>query len=324
MQTSKVEDENTLVSNKKPNLKEKMVTNVKDYPKSLTFKLSLAAAVVIGIIAFIIASQTAQPSPQVLYNFITSNYYTHINNNTGVLILPNLPETFQYNTNSKNFTNVSAGNSSLSLSLATGHMPQGKFIYFYGAKYCPYCAIESYVLYNYIHPNTSFPSYSNSWNVAELNLPSIPESLITSQVTNPALNGYTIVWNEAPLTAQELANNNNAYDSQQMLSWLDNLSVPDRELFTEASSAMNSSSIPQIYVVSTNATSTRACVAYSDLPVIQQYNSNFASLNQNLSTENLPALNAEGLSNGQQVPVPSIMNIEYNILSKCVSTINSG
>lgn len=302
----KIKNENLVKTTKSAKkISNSMSSSAKNYfnINNWTFRLAILAGIFIFIALYVyISAIAAQPTPVNMYNYIVNNYATNLVNasSTGVIYY-SIPTTSEFSLN--NTTNVSVT------------FPQGKYIYFYGAEYCPYCAVESYVIYNYLNPNTPFPSYNSNWTVTELNIPMIPFNLIQA---NAGSNGYTLVWNEAPVnaTVQEENQNNLGYLSGLMQNWYESIPLQQRVLFNTTSST-----IPQVYVVDTNGSTTNICMAYADLPVFGQYNSSFTSLNENLSTANIKQLDLNGINSGAVIPLPSVINVEYNILQECGNTV---
>jgi hypothetical protein len=221
-------------------------------------------------------------SPKAIYSFITNNYNGTIVNTTN----PNYAHLVK--TMSSNETLAGA--------------PTNTTIYYLGAEFCPYCAVESYNLWYYLTNGKPFPQFDSNYYVAEAGIPSIPINYIQGNQTK----NINFVPFEIPVTAQELENNQKQAVADFKTA-IQSLSPFQQSLFAEANF-----SIPQIYVVTPLGNNTYSvCQAYVGIP--------FMEYNKTTMQYLLGQYDVKGLSFGEVIPIPTAININLNALNYCVN-----
>jgi len=220
-------------------------------------------------------------TPQAVYTFITNNY-----NGTIVNI-----------TNPDYKSLIRTVNTNTTLAGA----PTNTTIYYLGAEFCPYCAVESYNLWYMLTNGKPFPALDSNFYTAEANIPAIPINYIQDNQTYP----INFVPFEIPVTAQELSNIQQA--QADFTSAIKSLSPFQQSLFSS-----ENFSIPQIYVVKPLGNNTYSiCQAYVGIP--------FMVYNQSTAQYLIGQFNTKGLAFNDVIPNPVAININLNTLNYCIN-----
>ena len=245
----------------------------------------LGALILIGAIISI-PPLISQPTPQATYNFIRNNF------NTTAINTSLSPQIITINSTIpiKNYTTIV--------------FPNGTYLYYFGAKFCPFCASLSYATYSISHNNT-IPAYNTNFYSAEGNVPAIPISQI---LANGSIKGIDAMYlYENPITTTELQDEPNYQVANLTNNWEKGLPPTVLYLF-----AMHSS-YPDIYIVHTNGSKTTVCNAYQGINIYQYNQTTMTALSSNFNTKGLP-LNSV---------IPDTNNIEQeqSLIYDCIQKI---
>lgn len=260
--------------------------------------IALLLFAIAGIAFYIALPYVTQPEQsQNTYDFIAQNWNsTLMNTNIATTQTITVPNNFTWDNQTYYFddTNLS--------------------IYYIGADYCPYCAMESYPIFYYQY-GTILPYNGANYIQAENGLPAINPSLEFSNITGqPAMQNINISTNqyiyEFPITLSDLSTMSQADLNQTEANEI-SLMTPEAEyLFS-----LQNFQYPQVYVVKTTGIQTRICSAYAGMPIYQYNATDQSNLEQ--------AFNMTGIPLNTIIPDPTAMNYNYNLLGQCMETLGS-
>lgn len=258
--------------------------------------LILVSVALIGLY-YGIEDVVQQPNPHGTYTFITQNF-----NST--------PST----QNLASASSVTLDNN-FTLNNATYYFNENSTtIYYLGADFCPFCGVESYDIYAYLHNTTVFPAYSsNNYMTAESGIPAIMPSLEwgISPDSSGAMSG-TIGNNinfegwEIPINLTQLETENSTQLAQAELTVINSMPPQAQYLFS-----LQSYRFPQIYVVKTTGNQTKVCSAYGGIVF---YQTNSTDINQFKAVYNMSNVPLSTV-----IPDMSSVNYNYNLINQCVS-----
>lgn len=249
--------------------------------------------VLFGIIAFAIYTALTQPvlpTEQAMYAFVTSNFNATISKNfslpTEAIAIINTSTVL---TNNKTVVQLPDNNRT--------------YIWFFSADYCPECAVESYILWNYT-TQSPFPALDTDFYGAGFNIPGIPNSYINSNATT----GMRFVGEQIPLSTAQVDSESSNASVAFTLNWLkSNLNLQQKVIFQETGY------IPGLLVTKGVGNKTIVCSAYSGISFIK-YNASTSSQFLGIDTKGLP-LNSV-------VPTSGSINYNYNLLNACYNAVS--
>ena len=259
--------------------------------------LILLSVAVVGLYYGI--EYTAQPpSTQGAYNFIVQNY-------NSTLTTKNLTSTSSI-TVDNNFT----------LNNQTYYFNDNTTtIYYLGADFCPYCAMEGFNIYAYLHNTTTFPAYnSQNYMIAEDGVPAIMPSLEWGIPNNNGIisgtaNGVNIQGWEVPITTSQLQTENASLLKQAELNTISSMPPEAQYLFS-----LQGYRFPQVYVVKTIGNQTTICNAYGGVIFYQVNATDINTFKEIYNMNNVPLATV--------IPDMGSMNYNYNLIGQCVNSLS--
>ncbi len=224
----------------------------------------------------------SQPTPIATYNFIKTNFNaTAINTTLSPQII-----TINSTIPIQNYTTIV--------------FPNGTYLYYFGAKFCPFCASSGYAIYSISH-NYTIPAYNTNFYNAEGNVPAIP----VNQIASGSINGINAMYlYENPISTIELQDEPSYQIANLTANW--ERSLPPTALYLFAMH----SSYPDLYVVNTNGSKTTICNAYQGINIYDYNQTTMKALSENFNTEGLP-LNSV-------IPDTNNMEQEQSLIYDCI------
>jgi len=253
-------------------------------------------AIIVGVLGVIllvfsiisIQPLVSSPSPNTIYNFISSNY------NPNAVNASLQPQIITINSTIpiKNYTTVVFNN--------------GTYLYEFGAEFCPYCASLSYVVYSATHNNT-LPAYNSNYYIAEGNIPAIPVNEIQQNAQLSGVDGIYLY--EDPTNTTQLSDLPQYEIANITQKW--EASLPTQAQFLFGISPR----FPSLLIVKTTGTTTKVCNAYTGIQLYQYNQTNAPQLSQYFNTK--------GLSLNAVIPDTNDMENIHSLIENCITELNS-
>jgi len=250
--------------------------------------LGILGAILLAFAIISIEPLVSSPSPNTIYNFISSNY------NPNVVNASLQPQIITINSTIpiKNYTTVVFNN--------------GTYLYYFGAEFCPYCAGLSYVTYSAMHNNT-LPAYNSNYYIAEGNIPAIPINEIQQNAQLSGVDGIYLY--EDPTNTTQLSDLPQYEIANITQNW--EASLPTQAQFLFGISPR----FPSLLIVKTTGNTTKVCNAYTGIQLYEYNQTNAPQLSKYFNTK--------GLSLNAVIPDTNDMENIHSLIENCITELNS-